>query len=85
MNDRELVERFARYVNKHTTWGSLHIVLDDGNESDSCVRYCIQWAEETNDTEGLELAKILLTLSESERSRLGDDAEALDRQWRGHD
>lgn len=70
----EMVERFARYLEANPTWGSLHIVLDDDNIEDGHVRFCQKWAEEHDDPEGAELAAILLTLTESQRGRLGRKA-----------
>lgn len=67
---QEQLDRFRSYLNKHLTWGSLHIVLDDTNVRDSDVQYCIQYAEEQGDVEGAALARILLSMSESQRMRL---------------
>lgn len=51
-------------------WGSLHIVLDDGNTDDDSVRLCIGFAQERGDTEGERLANILLAMSRTQRRKL---------------
>ncbi len=66
----EMVTRFAAYVAEHTTWGSLHIVLEEGNVEDVNVEHCIRWAEKDGDAEGAALGRILLTLTTSQRGRL---------------
>lgn len=60
----EVVARFAAYHEKpgNGAWGSLHIILDDDNVSDGDCRFCIESATEKGDTEGAELAAILLSL-----------------------
>lgn len=63
--------RFAAYLQTHPAWGSLHVVLDDGNIEDCFVRYCLDRAVEMNDAEGIELAIILLTMSKTQRLKLG--------------
>lgn len=66
----EVRDRFMAYYAKHPAWGSLHVVLDDCNLADGHVRGCIEWAEEDGDTEGRELAEILLRMSKTQRLRL---------------
>lgn len=77
----ELVQRFLDYYRQpdNGAWGSLHIVLDDGNVQDDHVAYCVSWAEERSDTEGAALARILLTMSKSQRSRIPNKVHALSR------
>ena len=50
--------------------GSLHIVLDDGNVSDDNVRFCIQWAKELGDEDGVALAELLMRMSRTQRTKL---------------
>ena len=50
--------------------GSLHIVLEDGNVSDSNVEFCREWAEEREDHDGVALAKLLLRMSRTQRRKL---------------
>jgi hypothetical protein len=50
--------------------GSLHIVLDDGNVEDSSVEFCIEEAEKRGDKDGVELGKILLRMSKTQRNKL---------------
>jgi hypothetical protein len=51
-------------------WGSLHIVLDDGNFRDGDVQFCIDRAIEKGDTEGERLARILLKMSATQRRKM---------------
>jgi hypothetical protein len=68
----EVIDRFAAYYLRpgNGAWGSLHIVLDDGNVEDEFVRHCIGFALEDGDTEGIALAEILLTMSKTQRAKL---------------
>jgi hypothetical protein len=50
--------------------GSLHIVLDDENVSDSDVQWCLKRAQELGDAEGAELAAVLLRMSRTQRLKL---------------
>lgn len=75
----ELVARFAAYFAKHPAWGALHTVLDDGNVEDFYVGHAVGWARDRGDVEGEELAKILLTMSESQRDQIGRRAEEASR------
>jgi hypothetical protein len=71
----ELVDRFAAYYELNPTWGSLHIVLDDGNIENGHVEFCAQYAIENGDIEGALLATILSAMTKSQRSRIGKKAE----------
>lgn len=51
--------------------GNLHIVLEDLNVEDSHVRWCLEYAEKQGDTDGVELAKLLLAMSKTQRLKLG--------------
>ncbi len=66
----EELARFNSYRIVNPTWGSLHIVLDDGNVKDSDVQLCIESSIASSDAEGEALARILLTKSKSQRMRL---------------
>lgn len=66
----DVAEQFARYYETHPAWGSLHIVLDDGNVSDDNVRFCIESAEQDGDTEGAELGRLLMGMSKTQRLKL---------------
>ena len=50
--------------------GSLHIVLDDGNTETHSVEFCEQLAREHGDEDGVELARVLLRMSRTQRERL---------------
>jgi hypothetical protein len=67
-----VLDRFVAYYRQHPAWGSLHVVLDDGNVEDGCVLACIEWAEHHGDTEGASLAKVLLEMSKTQRLKLPD-------------
>lgn len=67
----EVVDRFRAYHDEHPTWGSLHIVLDDGNVDAHHVEFCVRWAEREGDIEGVVLGKILQRMSRTQRLKLG--------------
>lgn len=67
----EVVGDFAEYLASNPAWGSLHIVLDDGNVDDASVNYCLEHARNVDDIEGARLAEILLQLSKTQRLKLG--------------
>jgi hypothetical protein len=64
-----LVRRFAQMPGNETG-GHLHLVLDDGNVKDHHVRYCLAEAESAGDTLAAEVARTLLTLSKTQRSKV---------------
>lgn len=68
----DVAERFASYLRQpgNGEWGSLHIVLADGNTDDGSVRWCAEWARERGDDEGEQLAGILLSMSRTQRRKL---------------
>jgi hypothetical protein len=66
----DVVPDFRAYYAKNPSWGSLHIVLDDGNVEDGSVRFCIEYAQQSGDAEGERLGKILLTMSQTQRRKL---------------
>lgn len=66
-----VLPRFRLYLHNNPSWGSLHIVLADGNVSDKDVNFCFEWATRHDDPEGAELAKILLKMSKTQRMKIG--------------
>lgn len=52
------------------TGGSLHVVLDDGNVSDSNVEFCISHARARADEDGVRLGEMLLRMSKTQRSKI---------------
>lgn len=66
----DVIDRFRSYHACHGAWGSLHVVLDDFNLEDSSVKFCIQYAEERGDTDGAELARVLLSMSKTQRGKI---------------
>jgi hypothetical protein len=75
----EVIDRFRAYYRRvGWSWGSLHIVLSDDNVEDHFVQWCIGYAEENDDPEGAELARVLLTMSKTQRLNLGDKVSDLE-------
>lgn len=68
----DVIDRFKDYheLPGNSCWGSLHVVLDDGNLKDHFVQFCIDFAEQSGDREGAELGRILLQLSETQRDKI---------------
>lgn len=66
----ELLARFKAYFTKNSSWGCLHIVLDDFNVDDNSVLYCVKVARESGDVEGEALAGLLLEMSKTQRKKL---------------
>lgn len=56
--------------------GNFHMVLDNQNISDSCIRFCIDQAKAGNDAQGIELGALLLQMSKTQRLKLA----SMDRQ-----
>jgi hypothetical protein len=50
--------------------GHLHIVLDDGNTDTGCVAACLEDAKKDGCSTCAEIAEKLLTMSETQRTRL---------------
>lgn len=68
----EVIDDFRAYHGKpeNGSWGSLHIVMADENVSEGDVRFCLEQAERAGDDDGVRLARVLLSLSRSQRMRL---------------
>lgn len=68
----DVVSDFRAYLTRpgNSEWGSLHIVLADGNTGDIHVGYCIEFAREKADTEGERLGPILFGMSRTQRKKL---------------
>ena len=73
----EVIADFAAYYARHPSWGSLHIVLEDHNNQDCHVDFCVGWARDNRDAEGERLAAILRRMSRTQRGRLARDVRAL--------
>ena len=69
----EVMILVKEYYKENPVGGNLHIVLDDGNVKDSNVQFCLNQAEENGDVKGVELAKILLQMSKTQRLKLYAD------------
>lgn len=63
-------DRFAAYHARHPAWGSLHVVMADGNVSDDSVRWAMAHAAGEGDEEAMDLALVLLAMSRTQRSKL---------------
>lgn len=72
----DIYARFAAYFAVHPTWGSLHVVLDDGNYEDRCVTFCAGWAGESGDAEGAALASLLAQMTRTQRGRIAERVRA---------
>lgn len=68
----EIIDRFAIYYQKpgNQAWGKLHVILDDGNVTDSTVEWCIEYANLCQDFEAVALAQILLSMTKTQRLKL---------------
>ena len=77
----EVIDAFVDYLAGNDSWGSLHIVLADGNLHDDFVRFCIDYAVENGDAAGICLGGILLRMSKTQRGKIGSVArEKLNRR-----
>ena len=63
--------------------GSLHIVLDDGNVNDGHVQFCIEFAQERDDPDGVLLARVLLAMSPTQRLKLSRKSPLFSIATRG--
>jgi hypothetical protein len=69
----EVLPIIREYYNKpgNGNGGSLHIVLEDDNVADKHIKWCITHAVEVGDSGGEYLGRILLTMSKTQRLKLG--------------
>ena len=68
---KKYIDSFAEYYcSGHGAWGSLHIVLSDDNLEDHSVAFCKQYAHESGDVAGEELADILLGMNVKTRETI---------------
>lgn len=80
LGDLALIQRFAAYYRNHRAWGSLHVVLDDGNVHTDHVTFCREVARDTGDLEGETLAELLLLMSRTQRLKLPHKVRAALRE-----
>lgn len=66
----DVLQEFRDYHACNPSWGSLHIVLDDGNVENSSVEFCRTYAEDAEDFWGARLATTLLLMSRTQRLKL---------------
>lgn len=61
VDDIDMLESVVEaYWQRHSTAGSLHIVLDDGNWNRRSIEFCVGFAREHGDHVGEAIAKMLL-------------------------
>lgn len=58
---------FEYCESNHPEWGSLHIVLSDGNINDDDIEFCYKYAVEKGDIVGAYLASQLIRVPYEER------------------
>lgn len=68
----DVIDDFRAYVAKpeNSVGGSLHIVLDDLNCDDADVEWCERFALEQGDEEGARLARVLRSMSYTQRMKI---------------
>lgn len=71
---REVLPIMRAYRDKpdNGVGGSLHIVLDHGMVDDGDIEFCRNQALRTGDTDGVQLADLLLRMSKTQRRKLSD-------------
>ena len=70
INNISFQHRLITYHKKNPSWGSIHIAMEDGNMEDDHLKFCMKYAFENNDADGLLLAYGLLHLSKKCRESL---------------
>ena len=74
----DVIDKFVDYRKKFpTTWGSLHIVVEEENVKDKDVLFCEDWAMKNHDDDAVELSRILLKMSKTQRLCIGARVDAL--------
>lgn len=69
-----VIDRFRNYHDIWPVWGALHIVLGDLNVEDCHVDFCIEWALNKGDQEGVALGRLLRIMSRTQRLKLAEQA-----------
>src|SRR6266436_2873498 len=72
MTINQILPRLRQYMelDGNAVGGSLHIFTDDGNCEDGHIVFCRDFAVWRGDTEGAELAAMILQLTHRQRRRL---------------
>jgi predicted transcriptional regulator len=52
------------------TGGTLHMVLSNKNIRDSDIEFCLKAARDKNDTDGIEIAELLIKMSRTQRLKI---------------
>ena len=66
---RELVRAYYEKEG-NSCGGNLHIVLDDGNLSDSCVQFCLDQVHADEDEDGVRIAELMLQMTGTQRRKV---------------
>lgn len=66
----KLQHLMIQYHERNPGWGSLHIVMDDGNLEDEHVKWCLNYALENYDGDGAIIAYKLSQMTQEYRSHL---------------
>lgn len=66
----DVLPRLRAYASKHGAGGSLHIYLSDSNCERGSLEFCEKYAREQGDTEGAELAALLVQMTTTQRRKL---------------
>ena len=73
---KEIVELIKEYyADGNLAGGTLHCALDDGNLEDHDIKFCINFAKEEGDYQGVLLGYILLLITIEQRE------EAYNKFW----
>lgn len=70
-----VLHEFAIYKIKNPSWGSLHIVLEDYNIATKHVQFCLEYAAENRDYEGILLTRKLFQMTRTQRRKLSSEVE----------
>lgn len=65
--DEVFLNFYELYEEQHPSWGSLHIVLSDGNIEDSSLEMCYEHAIESGDIVGAYLVSQLIRVPYKDR------------------
>lgn len=74
---RKIIDAFYQ-MEGNICGGSLHIVTDDGNVETHHVEFCLNYARERGDQDGIFLAQLLLQFTQAERETLMGCSSLLD-------
>lgn len=73
----DVLKLLKPYIAKNLAGGSLHIVLDDKNLDESSIEFCAEYAKTNQDSEGQQLAEMLLRCSKTQRNKISKIYDTL--------